>query len=293
MIMNSMTGFGRISGSSGRHSWAWEMKSVNGRGLDVRLRVPPGFDVLGEEARKLVQARLARGSVQINLSITSSATETTLRVNDVALASLVAAVQRVKLPDSIKPASLDGLLAVRGVVELATDEEDVMSAIGPDLSVGLAEGIDALCASRASEGAAIRAMLSDQINRIEVLVLACEAHPARTAEAIRERLAGQVALLVVGSAALDQGRLHQEAALLAVKADVREEIDRLKAHLVAARAMLADDGAVGRKLDFLSQEFGRETSTLCAKANDVSLSALGLELRTIVDQMREQVQNVE
>ncbi len=291
--MNSMTGFGRVSGASGRHSWAWELKSVNGRGLDVRLRVPPGFDLLGEEARKLVQARLARGSVQVNLSITSAATETTLRVNDVALASLIAALQRVTLPDNIRPVSLDGLLAVRGVVEVATDEDDVLAAVGPELSRGLGEAIDALCANRASEGRAIHALLSDQINRIEGLVLACEAHPARTAEAIRERLAGQVALLTSGSAVLDPARLHQEAALLAVKADVREEIDRLKAHIMAARAMLADAGAVGRKFDFLSQEFGRETSTLCAKSNDVSLSALGLELRTIVDQMREQVQNVE
>jgi uncharacterized protein (TIGR00255 family) len=293
MAMNSMTGFGRVNGASGRHSWAWEMKSVNGRGLDVRLRVPPGFDVLGEEARKLVQGKMARGSVQINLSVQSAATEMTLKVNEAALASLVAALGRVTLPKDMKPASLDGLLAVRGIIEFAGDEDDVLASLGPALSMGLAEAVTSLCANRASEGAAIQAMLTDQIDRIEQLVLACEAHPARTAEAIRARLESQVALLMSNGAALDSNRLHQEAALLAVKADVREEIDRLKAHIAAARTMLRGGGAIGRKLDFLSQEFGRETSTLCAKANDVSLSALGMELRTIVDQMREQVQNVE
>jgi uncharacterized protein (TIGR00255 family) len=293
MTMNSMTGFGRVSGASGRHSWAWEMKSVNGRGLDVRVRVPQGFDVLGEEARKLVQSKMARGSVQINLSVQSAATEMSLKVNEAALASLVAALGRVSLPKDMKPASLDGLLAVRGIIEFASDEEDVLTSLGPVLSTGLAGAVAELCANRASEGAAIHAMLTDQIDRIEKLVLACEAHPARTTEAIRARLESQIALLIGNSATLDSNRLYQEAALLAVKADVREEIDRLKAHIAAARIMLKDGGAIGRKLDFLSQEFGRETSTLCAKANDVSLSALGLELRTIVDQMREQVQNVE
>jgi uncharacterized protein (TIGR00255 family) len=293
MTIYSMTGFARVSGASGRHSWAWELKSVNGRGLDVRLRVPPGFDVLGEEARKLVQGQLARGSVQINMSLQSAATEMTLKVNEAALGSLIAALNRVTLPNNMKPASLDGLLGVRGIVELAADEEDVLTALGPAMSANLADAVSALCVSRAGEGAAIHAMLSDQIYRIEKLVLACESHPSRTIEAIRERLAGQVALLIGNAAGLDASRLHQEAALLAVKADVREEIDRLKAHIAAARLMLQQGGAVGRKLDFLSQEFGRETSTLCAKANDVSLSAIGLELRTIVDQMREQVQNVE
>jgi uncharacterized protein (TIGR00255 family) len=193
----------------------------------------------------------------------------------------------------MKPASLDGLLAVRGIIDYSSDEDDVLASLGPVLSSGLSEAVAALCTNRASEGAAIHSMLTDQIDRIEKLVMACEAHPARTTEAIRARLESQIALLMGNGAALDSNRLYQEAALLAVKADVREEIDRLKAHITAARAMLKDGGAIGRKLDFLSQEFGRETSTLCAKANDISLSALGLELRTIVDQMREQVQNVE
>ena len=191
------------------------------------------------------------------------------------------------------PPSYDGLLAIRGVVELADEGEDTLTAVEKPVLAGLEEVVSGLKEARASEGRALEAVLRGHLDTIARLTKDAEAHPARGVDAIRERIAAQVALLLEASQALDPQRLHQEAALLAVKADIREEIDRLHAHVAALRLLLDQGGPIGRKLDFLSQEFGREASTLCAKAGDAGLSRIGLELRTVVDQMREQVQNVE
>jgi uncharacterized protein (TIGR00255 family) len=293
MAIESMTGFARAAGAAGIHAWAWEIRSVNGRGLDIRVRVPPGFEVLAEAARKQLGAAFARGTLHCNLSLSSDAGPPRLRINEAALAGLLEAVARLPVHEGVRPASYDGLLSIRGIVELADEAQDAAVVLETPLLAGLTEVVAALKQARGAEGQALEAIVSGQLDTIAALTEQAEAHPARGNEAIRARLAAQVAALLEASQALDPQRLHQEAALLAVKADIREEIDRLKAHVAALRVLLGQGGPIGRKLDFLSQEFGREASTLCAKAGDPGLSRIGLDLRTVVDQMREQVQNVE
>jgi uncharacterized protein (TIGR00255 family) len=293
MAIESMTGFARVAGTAGVHAWAWEIRSVNGRGLDVRVRVPPGFEAIAEVARKRISGAFARGTLHVNLTVSSDAAPPRLRVNEAALATLLDAVSRLPPTAAIGPATYDGLLGIRGVVELADEAQDALAEVEKPVLEGLEAVVLALKQARQSEGQALQAILAGHRDTISRLTAEAEAHPARSVDAIRERLAAQVAALLEASPALDPQRLHQEAALLAVKADIREEIDRLHAHVAALDVLLSESGAIGRKLDFLSQEFGRESSTLCAKAGDPGLSRIGLELRTVVDQMREQVQNVE
>lgn len=293
MAIESMTGFARVAGTAGVHAWAWEIRSVNGRGLDVRVRVPPGFEPIAEVARKRISGAFARGTLHVNLTVSSDAAPPRLRVNEAALATLLDAVSRLPATGAIGPATYDGLLGIRGVVELADEAQDALAEVEKPVLEGLEAVVTALKQARQSEGQALQAIIRGHRDTIARLTSEAEAHPARGVEAIRERLAAQVAALLEASPALDPQRLHQEAALLAVKADIREEIDRLHAHVAALDVLLGESGAIGRKLDFLSQEFGRESSTLCAKAGDPGLSRIGLELRTVVDQMREQVQNVE
>lgn len=293
MAIESMTGFARAAGTTGAHAFAWEVRSVNGRGLDVRVRVPTGFDSFSEAARKQFSTAFTRGTLHVSLALTSEASTPRPRINQEALAALIEAASQVKLPASIAPATLDGLLAIRGVVEVSEESGDALSQLEKPVLAALAETIAALKQARLAEGRALEAIISGHLDTIARLTLAAEAHPGRSVEAIRGRLAGQIASLLDASNALEPQRLHQEAALLAVKADIREEIDRLHAHVAALRELLAQGGPIGRKLDFLAQEFGREASTLCAKAGDPGLSRIGLELRTVVDQLREQVQNVE
>jgi uncharacterized protein (TIGR00255 family) len=295
MTINSMTGFAREAGATGPYQWAWEIKTVNGRGLDVRLRTPPGYDALGEEARQQIQKALSRGMCQLNLTITRVATTPRARVNEGVLAALAEALGRLKLPEGVRPASVDGLLAVRGVVEIEdeTDDGALAAALAKDLRAAVDRMIGSLREARQGEGRALAAVIEGQVAAIERLVAEAEACPARQPDAIRARLQSQIAALLDAAPALDPARLHQEAVLVAARADIREELDRLGAHVEAARTMLRAGGAVGRRLDFLAQEFGREANTLCAKANDVALSRIGLDLKAVVDQFREQVQNVE
>lgn len=293
MAIESMTGFARVAGTAGVHAWAWEIRSVNGRGLDVRVRVPPGFETIAEVARKRISGAFARGTLHVNLTVSSDAAPPRLRVNEAALATLLDAVSRLPATAAIGPATYDGLLGIRGVVELADEAQDALAEVEKPVLDGLEAVVTALKQARQSEGQALQAIISGHRDTIARLTGEAEVHPARGVDAIRERLSAQVAALLEASPALDPQRLHQEAALLAVKADIREEIDRLHAHVAALDVLLGESGAIGRKLDFLSQEFGRESSTLCAKAGDPGLSRIGLELRTVVDQMREQVQNVE
>lgn len=294
MTLKSMTGFAREAGVTGPHNWAWELKSVNGRGIDVRLRVPPGFDGVGEDARRQILASLSRGQCQLNLTVTRVATPARVRVNVGALSALLDAVAGLDVPDGVGPVSLDGLLAIRGIVDL---EEDLGQgddeALKRDLSRAAGQLVASLREARTREGAALATVLAGQLDRIDELVRAAEACPARQPDAVRARLAEQVSALMSSSGALDPQRLHQEAVLIATRADIREELDRLRAHLVAAHDLLGSEEPVGRRLDFLAQEFGREANTLCAKANDVSLSRIGLDLKVTVEQFREQVQNVE
>ncbi|MFL4973303.1 MAG: YicC/YloC family endoribonuclease [Microvirga sp.] len=294
MAIASMTGFAREAGVSGPSQWAWELKSVNGRGLDVRLRYPPGFDAVGEDARGQVQKAFTRGQCQLNLTITRGATPPRVRLNEEVLSALLDAVGRLKLPPGVEPASVDGLLAVRGVVEIEDEADAAASAeLADALKAGVARAVAALAEARRAEGRALSGILAGQLEAMERLVAAIETAPARRAEAVRAKLEAQIAALLSAAPGLDPDRLHQEAVILATKADVREELDRLTAHIAAARALLRDGGAVGRRLDFLAQEMGRESNTLSAKANDVALSRIGLDLKAVVEQFREQVQNVE
>ncbi len=266
----SMTGFARAAGTTGAMQWAWEVRSVNGRGLDVRVRVPNGFEAVGETARTALQKTLSRGQCQLTLTLTRSEGAPRVRINETLLASLAQAVARVPRPEGVAPATMDGLLGIRGVVE-AEDEA------APE--------------ARRSEWRQLEEVVSGQIARIAALTQAAEDDPSRRVDAVRARLAATVEAL--SQTSLDPERLHLEAVLLAAKADVREELDRLKAHGAAARELLAAGGAIGRRLDFLAQEFGREANTLCAKAGDIGLSRIGLDLKAVVEQFREQVQNIE
>ncbi|MDB5557785.1 MAG: YicC family protein [Enterovirga sp.] len=295
MAIQSMTGFAREAGTTGPLSWAWELKSVNGRGLEVRLRVPPGFDSAGEDARRQIAGAFSRGQCQLSLTVSRASSTPRVSVNREALEALITALGSLKLPDEVRPASLDGLLAVRGIVEIEDEAADPAAgdALRGDLTAAAGRLVEALKVARAGEGLALQRVIEGQLSEISRLVDAAEACPGRHPDAIRAKLAEQVAALMGAAGSLDPARLHQEAALLATRADIREEIDRLQAHVAAARELLAAKGSVGRRLDFLAQEFGREANTLCSKANDVSLSRIGLELKAVVEQFREQVQNVE
>ncbi len=291
-MIASMTGFARATGTTGPVQWAWEVRSVNGRGLDVRLRVPNGFEAVGEVARTALQKTLARGQCQLSLTLTKPETAVRVRVNEALLASLAAAVARVPVPEGLAPATMDGLLGIRGVIESEEEAAPETDSLARDLAEGVVRLVADLVEARRAEGRELAAIVGGQVERIAALTEAAEANPARKPEAVRARLAASVASLLEGGG-LDADRLHQEAVLLAAKADVREELDRLRAHIGAVRELLAQGGAIGRRLDFLAQELGRESNTLCAKANDVSLSRIGLDLKAVVEQFREQVQNVE
>ncbi len=286
----SMTGFARTAGTTGSVQWAWEVRSVNGRGLDVRVRVPAGQDGPGEVARAALQKALARGQCQLTLTVTKPDTSARVRINETLLARLAQAVARVPIPAGVAPATLDGLLGVRGVVEIE-DETPETGALAQDLAEGAVRLVADLVAARRAEGRQLEQVVTAQVDRIAALTQAAEDNPARQPAAVRARLEAAVAAL--GGSGLDPDRLHQEAMLLAGKADVREELDRLRAHIAGARELLAAGGAIGRRLDFLAQEFGREANTLGAKANDISLSRIGLDLKAVVEQFREQVQNIE
>ncbi|MCE4224670.1 YicC family protein [Methylobacterium sp. C25] len=291
-MIASMTGFARAAGTTGPVQWVWEVRSVNGRGLDVRVRVPSGFDGPGEAARAALQKALARGQCQLSLNLTRPEAAPRVRINEALLADLAAAVSRVPLSAGLGPATLDGLLGIRGVIESEDEAGTDRDALDRDLAAAVQDLVSDLVEMRATEGRQLADIVGGQLAEMERLTEAADACPARKPEAVRARLAAAVASLVENGA-LDPDRLHQEAVLLAAKADVREELDRLRAHLSSARELLAKGGAIGRRLDFLAQELGREANTLSAKANDIALSRIGLDLKAVVEQFREQVQNVE
>ncbi|WP_322990199.1 YicC/YloC family endoribonuclease [Hoeflea sp.] len=295
MAIQSMTGFARHEGEAEGCRFVWELRSVNGKGLDIRLRLPSGFEALEQPVRKAAAGVLARGNVQVVLSVNATTATTEAVVNEAALEAVIALVERLgDRIDARKPA-LDGILNIRGVLEFRDPELSDADRTARDQAVlaGFTKALEELVSVRRGEGAALARVLGDQIDRIEALALAVEADPSRSPEAIRTRLADQIAALMDTGAGLDRDRLHMEAALIATKADVREEIDRLKAHVEAARALLATSGGAGRRLDFLAQEFNRETNTICSKSNAASVTAMGLDLKVLIDQFREQVQNLE
>ncbi len=289
-----MTGFARVSGAAANFRWAWEVKSVNAKGLDLRLRLPPGFDAIEAEARAALGKRLTRGTCYATLSAQREAVTPEVYLNEGLLRRLVEAISHVAHDEALRPASIDGLLGVRGVIEIRDtgDEEADLLAVQRAALEGLGEAADALAAMREQEGAALALILTQRLARLAILRQAAEECPARKPEAIRARLAELVALLA-GQSKFDETRLYQESLLLAANADVREELDRLETHIAAANELLQKGGPIGRRLDFLAQELAREANTLCAKSNDASLTAIGLELRVEIEQFREQVQNIE
>ena len=295
-LISSMTGFARVQGGDGRCAWTWEVRSVNGKGRDVRCRLPVGFAGLEAAARERVGLRFRRGSISLTLSLAWTRTEGAFRVNLEALESIAALVPevRARVPDAGAP-RVDGLLALAGVLEAADDgpSEEARGALEDGLLGGLDEALDAVAAMRGEEGARLADVARGHLGEIARLEAAAGGLAAMQPEAIRRRLAAQVAELVEAVPAIPAERLAQEAALLMTKADVREELDRLQAHLEAARQTLAAGGAVGRKLDFLCQELNREANTLCSKSADVELTGVGLELKAAIEQLREQVQNIE
>lgn len=294
MGLHSMTGFARVDGSAAGQRWTWELRTVNGKGLDLRLRVPPGLDRLEIPARERFTKRLTRGSTQATLTVVREA-GATLKVNEDVLQAVLGIMERIAGRVPTAPPSLDGILNIRGVLEQADAEESAESRKALDESVlaGLDQALVGLVDARAREGEAVARILLGHVAEIERLARLAEDCPARRPEAIRARLAEQVRELLDAVPALDPQRLHQEAVLIATRADIREELDRLYAHVAQARALVAEGGPVGRRLDFLAQEFNRETNTLCSKSNDRELTAIGLDLKAVVDQLREQIQNVE
>jgi len=294
-----MTGYGRSEGRDQTASWVWEAKSVNGRGLDLRLRLPAGCDALEPLAREAASRRLGRGNVQLGLSLSRQTDPGEMRINTALLtrlADLCRDWQQAR--PELAPARLDGLLAIRGVVEPATEaepEEDEATRAARFAAIrqSLDSVLDQLAAARCDEGARIAALLLGQLDQIAALTARAEACAALRPEAIRARFVQQVAALTEAAPSLDRDRVTQEVALLLVKLDVREELDRLAAHVAAARALLTEGGVIGRKLDFLAQEFNREANTLCSKSSDVELTRIGLDLKAVIDQFKEQVQNIE
>lgn len=294
MSVRSMTGFARADGSGADTQWTWEVRSVNGRGLDVRMRVPPGFDFIEIPARERIAARLVRGNLQLSLTAGAEGGEGRLTLNEEALDRVAEALAEVRRRIDTGPPSAEGVLALRGVLESRSSSAEIdPDTLGGALLASLDAALDDLVAAREKEGAAIAATLTNRLDEMASLAAAAEASPARTPAAIRKRLAEQVAALLETQNALDEARLNQEAVLLATRADIREELDRLSAHIAAARDLVRDGGAIGRRLDFLAQELNREVNTICAKSNDKDLSAIGLDLKAVVDQFREQVQNLE
>lgn len=295
MSLSSMTGFARRDGVVGAARWAWEVRSVNGRGLDVRLRLPPGWDALDPPSRAAIAKALGRGSVTANLQLETDVGPGGIRLNEAALAAAIAAAAEIHRRVGGPPATADAIIGVRGVLEPADQAMDdaARETLSRAVIGGLEAALRALVEARRDEGRAIAAVVAAQIDTIAALVTRAEASDGRKPEAIRARLAEQIRRLLDVNAAFDAERLHQEAVLIATRVDVQEELDRLKAHVEQARVLIAGDGAVGRRLDFLAQEFGREANTLCSKANDSELSRIGLEMKATVDQLREQVQNLE
>ena len=295
MELSSMTGFARSHGASGPYAFEWELKSVNAKGFDLRMRLPPGWDDLEALTKKRASQVLSRGTVYANLNVRRTAAASTIRVNEEVLASIVkvAGTLAGKL-DAVAP-SIDGLLGIKGVIEVVEPEsseaEDV--AAKEAATAAFEQAITDLVEMRRREGISLGQILSQRMDEIEQLAKKAEAAPGRKPEAIKARLADQIAALLESSDRFDPDRLNQEALLMATKADIREELDRIASHIAQAREMIARGGPVGRRLDFLAQEFNREVNTCCSKSNDVELTNIGLEMKNVVEQFREQVQNLE
>lgn len=296
MALSSMTGFARGQGVTGSYVWNWELKSVNAKGLDVRLRLPPGWDAVEVAVRKAATDALARGTVYGNLSVERKGMAPTVKINEPVLSAIIATLDQIdnRVVGAGRP-TLDGILALKGVIEVTEDDEKPEERVAAEKAIiaGFGKTLADLVAMRRAEGDTLGKLLTARLDEIGSLAARAEAAPGRKPEAIKARLAEQVAALMEASQRFDSDRLYQEAVLLASKADIREELDRLASHGTQVRKLLTDGGPIGRRLDFLAQELNRESNTLTAKANEVELANIGLQLKAVVEQFREQVQNLE
>jgi uncharacterized protein (TIGR00255 family) len=288
-----MTGFARSHGVCGSYAWAWELKSVNAKGLDLRLRLPPGWDAVEIPVRKQAAEVLARGTVYGNLSVKREGIPPVVRVNEPVLAAVIVTINDISRRIDAAAPTLDGILALKGVIEVIDEDEREEDRRAAEQAViaGFHETVAELATMRRREGETLGQLLTQRLIEIGVLAGRAEAAPGRRPEAIKARIAEQIATLMNASDRFDPDRLHQEAILMASKADIREELDRLASHVAQAQRLIVEGNAVGRRLDFLAQELNREANTLCAKSNDGELT--GLELKAVVEQFREQVQNLE
>ena len=294
--IQSMTGFGAADGQfDNGAAFTWTLRSVNGRGLDLKMRLPTLAEPLEQSLRERLGKALGRGSVSVSLSVRDTAEEAPqLSLNRDVLAAVIAASEAIRAETGGEPPSTDALLSTRGVLETATatpdpEQDERRRAV---LSGVFDAALEALVVSRNTEGATLHDILAVLLSEIETAAREADGLPSRTPEAVAARLKENVAALIGAEPALDADRLHQEAVLLASKADIREEIDRLFAHVEAARDLLAKGGGVGRDLNFLAQEFNREANTICSKSGDIALTRIGLRLKGTIDQLREQVQNI-
>lgn len=295
MSVESMTGFATATADTGAGRFQLDIRSVNGRSLDVKLRLPNGFEAAETAMRRRIGERIARGNVQATLSLQGATERSGVRIDGDLFRALAAKVHDLAAEAGLPAPTSDAILAIRGVITTDDAPVPVDEALVARLADLTDQALDGLVASRRAEGASLAGILAGHLDAIESLVAAALADPASQPEAIRARLAGQLDRLLAATDkdSLDPGRLNAEAALLATKADVREETDRLTAHVAAARTLLSEGGAIGRKLDFLSQEFNREANTLCSKSASAGLTAIGLDLKSAIDQLREQVQNIQ
>jgi uncharacterized protein (TIGR00255 family) len=295
MSLKSMTGFASRDGVAGPAAWHWELRSVNSRGLDIRLRLPPGLEGLEPRIRAAISQRLARGSVAVNLSAKRTDGGSEIRLNATALRQVLGALEALKSMVEVAPPRAEALLGIKGVLELVEAEESApeTAARNDAMLADLEHALGDLVGVRTAEGRRLEEIVLDQLLVIERLTQRIAALPARSVEAVRVRLKEQVARLLESTGNFDETRLYQEAALLAARADVEEELKRILSHVAATRELVAGDAPAGRKLDFLAQEFNREANTLCSKASDEETTRAGLDLKAVIDQMREQVQNVE
>lgn len=297
MPLSSMTGFTRVAGQHDTTGWTWEIRSVNGKGLDVRVRLPYGYEALEAIVRDVAGKTLKRGSVSVSLTVNRTSAESAYRVNRELLESLLALSDELKDEKRLsnEPPRLDTLLTVRGAVEASEGEDDLEEAEERQklMATSLREALEALLGVRQAEGARLEVILRDRLSELDGLCNEADGAASLRTEAIRDKLAQQVQDLLDMSPALSEERLAQEVAMLAVKGDIREELDRLKSHIEGARGLLEEGVAVGRKLDFLCQEFNREANTLCSKSGDIELTRIGLAMKAAVDQFREQALNIE
>lgn len=295
MAVSSMTGFARAGGALDTLSWNWELKSVNGRGLDVRCRLPAGFDAVEQAIRKRINASLKRGSVSVALQLSSDGDKLRVRINHDVLDQLAGVANDLSRRLGLVGASVDGLLGMRGIIEIEEPEVEAEEQARRETAIltSFDEALSALMAGRDEEGLRLREVVEEQLAQLVELVDQANQTAAAQPDAIRTRFEQKLAALLAPDSGIAPERLDQELAVLITKADVREELDRLGAHIEAVRELLQQGGAIGRRLDFLAQELNREANTVCSKSQDLELTRVGIELKTLIDQFREQVQNIE